>query len=54
VNTSAADAAGRAAQGPVGWLTLAVRADAGVLVAQARRTGELDVALLPPARADRP
>ena len=50
VNTAgAADLSGRpAAQGPVGFLTLAVTPDQSLAVAQARWNGELDVALLPP------
>lgn len=39
-----------AAQGPLTWLTLLVTQDQAVQLAQAKWNGELDVALLPPAK----
>lgn len=49
VNTELGDR--QAAQGPVKWLTLIVSQEQAIQLAQARWSGELDVALLPPERS---
>jgi Flp pilus assembly protein CpaB len=48
VHTAGSDASGRAAQGPIAWVTLILSPEQAVQLAQAKWAGELDLALLPP------
>lgn len=48
VNTAGGEPSGRAAQGPISWVTLLVTPEQSVQLAQAKWAGEVDLALLPP------